>query len=81
MYAQKKSPLEYGILYTEKEGNTAETIWYETADKRNEAVEYIKENGHIEAGNLFSNRGRIIEIYSFSVINAMGNYYVRNLWL
>jgi len=78
MYNQKKIPLEYGILYSESATQTAETAWYETIESRDEAVEYIKENGHIEGSNLFSQRGKMIEIHSFSIINANTYYYTRS---
>lgn len=78
MYNQKKSPLEYGILYSESTGHVAETAWYETMESRDEAVEYIKQNGNIEGSDLFSQRGKMIEIHSFSIINANAYYYTRS---
>jgi hypothetical protein len=74
-YEREQSPLIWGILYSEASSSTAETLWYESKDERDEAIATLLECGEIPAGTLFSTRVRAIKPHSFSAINADEHYY------
>jgi hypothetical protein len=74
-YTKEKSPLVYGIMFSEREGSQVETVWYESAEERDEAINYILEHGEIEIKSHLSRLVRSAKVKAFSKVDAEEHFY------